>query len=116
MLRIGTFSEQDTVVQISGCSFDIHVHDIVGTLISGASLIMLQPGGLLDLVYLARVIGSKSISYMHMVPSLLNSFFEFIIKNKLVYILASLHSVCSSGESFRIIINVPNICVSIFFR
>jgi len=103
-------------VQISGCSFDIHVHDIVGTLISGASLIMLQPEGLLDLDYLARVIESKSISYMHMVPSVLNSFFQFIVKNRLDCVLASLHSVCSSGESFRKIINIPIVCVSIFLR
>jgi len=88
-------------VQISRCSFDIHVQDIVGTLIVGASLIMLHPEGILDFDYLAGVVGSKFISYMHMVPTLLNSFFEFIIKDRLVYVLASLDSVCSSGESFR---------------
>ncbi len=114
MLRIGTFSVEDTVVQISRCSFDIHVQDIVGTLIVGASLIMLHPEGILDFDYLAGVMASKSISYMHIVPSLVNSFFEFIIKNRLVYVLASLDSVCSIGESFRKIIECTYcVCFSI---
>ncbi len=91
-------------MQISRCSFDIHVQEILGTLIVGASLIMLHPEGMLDFDYLAELIARKSISNMLIVPSLLNSFFEYIIKNRFVYVLASLHSVCSLGESFTEII------------
>ncbi|CAF4473575.1 unnamed protein product, partial [Adineta steineri] len=35
------------------CSFDIHVQEILGTLMNGATLVMLHPRGTLDFEYLA---------------------------------------------------------------
>ena len=60
------------------CSFDIHVQEILGTLISGASLIMLRPRGTIDFEYFSQVLTKNQITYMHTVPSFLQSFFTFI--------------------------------------
>ena len=45
LVRIDTFNKHDTVVQMTRCSFDIHVQEILGTLMGGASLVMLHPRG-----------------------------------------------------------------------
>ena len=53
LIYIGTFNEKDTVIQMARCSFDTHVQDILGTLMIGATLIMLHPEGTIDFDYLS---------------------------------------------------------------
>ncbi|CAF3941239.1 unnamed protein product [Adineta steineri] len=47
-------TKTDTIIQMARCSFDNHLLSLVGTLITGATLIMLRPEGHMDLDYLAR--------------------------------------------------------------
>jgi non-ribosomal peptide synthetase component F len=80
------------------CSFDIHVEDIMGTLMAGATLVMLHPNGNLDLAYLSSILKQKQISYMHTVPNLLHSFFNFLKETNNLDAVKYLQTVCSSGE------------------
>jgi non-ribosomal peptide synthetase component F len=75
---IDIFNKYNTVIQMSRCSFDIHVQEILGTLINGATSVMLHPRGSLDFEYLCTVLGGKQITYMDSVPSLFHSFFQFV--------------------------------------
>ncbi|CAF1340659.1 unnamed protein product [Adineta steineri] len=97
---INSFNKDDTVVQMTRCSFDIHVQEILGTLLVGGTLIMLHPGGTIDFDYLSEVLQNKQITYIHTVPSFLHSFFIFIEENKKVNAVKYLRSLCSIGEAF----------------
>jgi non-ribosomal peptide synthetase component F len=98
LIDTDTFNEKDTIVQMARCSFDIHVEDIIGTLMAGAALIMLHPRGNIDFDYLSQVLKQKQISYMHTVPSLLHSFFLFLKETNNVDTIKSLRTLCSSGK------------------
>ena len=52
LIHIDTFNKNDTIVQMARCSFDIHVQEILGTLMIGATLVMLHPRGNIDFEYL----------------------------------------------------------------
>ena len=80
------------------CSFDNHLLSLVGTLIVGATLVMLQPQGNMRLEYLAAVLREKQITCMHAVPTLLNSLFNYLKENSRVSAVATLRSLCSGGE------------------
>ncbi|CAF0893972.1 unnamed protein product [Adineta steineri] len=54
LVYINSFNKDDTVVQMTRCSFDIHVQEILGTLLVGGTLIMLHLGGTIDLNYLSE--------------------------------------------------------------
>ena len=99
LVHIDTFNKHDTVGQMARCSFDIHVQEILGTLIGGASLVMLHSRGTIDFEYLSKVFHKKQITYMHSVPSLLHSFFTFTEESNNQYALKYLRSLCSIGES-----------------
>jgi non-ribosomal peptide synthetase component F len=93
------------------------MEDIVGTLIVGAALVMLHPKGMMDFDYLAEVLKTKYITFMHAVPTLVHSLFDYLIENRHVSAVASLRSLCSIGEPFPIIIKLVMICFySLFFR
>ena len=95
---IDTFNKEDIIVQMSRCSFDIHVQEIFGTWMLGATLIMLHPEGTIDFDYLSQVLDKKQISYMHTVPSLIHRFFTFLQANNIKNVLKSLRSLCSIGK------------------
>jgi len=95
---VDTFNKNETVAQISRCSFDIHVQEIFGTLINGATLVMLHPRGTIDFEYLSQVLSEKQITYMHTVPSLIYSLFTFLQKYNNYKVLKHLRSLCSIGE------------------
>ncbi|CAF1524215.1 unnamed protein product, partial [Adineta steineri] len=98
-VNIDVVTKSDIVIQMARCSFDNHLLSLVGTLFIGSTLVMLRPEGNMDLEYLARVLDQKQITVMHAVPSLLNSFFEFLSISKRTSAVKCLRSLCSGGEA-----------------
>ena len=98
MVAADVFVKNDIVGQISRCTFDVHAQDIMGILIVGGSLIMLRPGGILDLEYLATVFRKKQITYIQAVPSLLRALFSFLTETNGHTDVQSLRSLGTSGE------------------
>ncbi|CAF1508774.1 unnamed protein product, partial [Adineta steineri] len=47
-------NENDTIMQIARCSFDFHIQEVMGTLATGATLVMLHPGGIIDFTSIAN--------------------------------------------------------------
>ena len=82
---------------MSQCTFDVHVQEILGTLINGATILMLHPGGFMDFEYLCTVLSEKQVTYMDNVPSFFQSFFEFVEENNTQNMLVYLKLVCSGG-------------------
>ncbi|CAF4299056.1 unnamed protein product, partial [Adineta steineri] len=101
---INSFNKHDTVVQMTRCSFDIHVQEILGTLLVGGTMIMLHPGGTIDFDYLSEVLQNKQITYLSTVPSLWHSFFIFIEQNEKVNAMKYLRSLCSGGGPFSVLV------------
>ncbi|CAF4112777.1 unnamed protein product, partial [Rotaria magnacalcarata] len=99
LLEVGIFGEKDKVIQMARCSFDIHVQEVIGTLIVGATLVMLHPYGTLDPVYLAKVLREKDVTYMIAVPTLINSLFHYLTETDSSSAVESLRSLCSIGEA-----------------
>ncbi len=92
------FNKKDTIAQMARCSFDTHVGDIMGTLMFGATLVMLHRGGNIDFEYLSTVLGKKQVTYIQSVPSLFHSFFTFVEKCNGRHAMKYLRSVCSGGR------------------
>ncbi|CAF1594897.1 unnamed protein product, partial [Adineta steineri] len=96
-VNIDVVTKSDIIIQMARCSFDNHLLSLVGTLVVGATLVMLRPEGNMDLEYLASVLDQKQVTVMHAVPSLLNSLFEFLKIRKRTSALKYLRSLCSGG-------------------
>ena len=97
-VHAGIVSESDVVIQMARCSFDNHLLSLLGTLVIGATLVMLRPEGNMDLEYLAEVLDHKQITVMHAVPSLLSSLFHFLEDNQRASAVKWLRSLCSGGS------------------
>ncbi len=100
MTRIGACGNNETILQMAQCSFDVHVGDIFGTMMIGATLIMLRPKGLLDLDYLTTVLEKKQITCMTSVPSLFQSLFHFLEDSNKQNTLQYMKCIGSGGMDF----------------
>jgi non-ribosomal peptide synthetase component F len=98
LVDIDTFNRNDVVIQMARCSFDIHVQEILGTLMSGATLVMLRPKGTIDFHYLSQVLQQKQVTYMNSVPSLFCHFFTYIQQCNNLQGIKCLRSLCSGGR------------------
>jgi non-ribosomal peptide synthetase component F len=98
MVHIDSFTKNDTVIQMARCSFDNHVQEIIGSLMIGATSIMLRPRGTVDFDYLAATMVNKQVSYMHSVPSLLRNLFTFLKETNNLYSVKCLRSLCTIGN------------------
>ncbi|MBZ5490381.1 MAG: non-ribosomal peptide synthase/polyketide synthase [Acidobacteriia bacterium] len=89
-----SLKEDDHILQKTPICFDISLWEFFWPLLTGAELVMANPGGHLDPDYVAKVIREKQITTLHFVPSALRMFLESSVAEK----CGSLRRVICSGE------------------
>ena len=67
---------QDRVLQKTPMSFDVSVWEFFWPLMTGATLVVAEPEGHKDPVYLAETIEREGVTVMHFVPSMLRAFVD----------------------------------------
>ncbi len=92
------FNENHTILQMGRCSFDIHVQEILGTLMIGGTVVMLRPRGNMDFDYLSATLIEKQISFIYTVPSLFQSIFTYLEETKNTDVVKYSRSVCTGGK------------------
>ncbi|CAF4322932.1 unnamed protein product, partial [Adineta steineri] len=90
-------NKHDKVAQMARCSFDLQLQEILGSLMIGATVILLHPKGTVDFDYLSHILHTKEVTYMQSVPSLLQSFFIFLEQRDNVNAIKHLRSICCAG-------------------
>ena len=91
-------TEADRVLQKTPFSFDVSVWEFFWPLMTGARLVVAQPGGHQDAAYLVKLIAREKITVAHFVPSMLRVFLE----QEGLEECGSLRKVISSGEALSI--------------
>jgi amino acid adenylation domain-containing protein len=66
----------DRVLQKTPFSFDVSVWEFFWSLLTGARLVLAQPGGHQDSAYLVKLIAQEKITTLHFVPSMLQMFLD----------------------------------------
>lgn len=88
----------DSVLQKTPFSFDVSVWEFFWTLLTGARLVIAQPGGHRDSAYLINLIIQEQITILHFVPSMLQIF----LASRGVEKCTSLKRVICSGEALTL--------------
>ncbi|WP_414587305.1 amino acid adenylation domain-containing protein [Scytonema sp. PCC 10023] len=85
----------DRILQKTPFSFDVSVWEFFWPLMTGARLVVAQPGGHRDSAYLVKLIAQQQITTLHFVPSMLQVFLE----EQSLESCISLRQVFCSGEA-----------------
>ncbi|GAA2581455.1 amino acid adenylation domain-containing protein [Actinomadura fulvescens] len=76
MQRTFGLDATDAVLQKTPCSFDVSVWEFLWPLMTGARLVLAEPGGHRDPAHLAGLIRAERVTTLHFVPSMLQVFLE----------------------------------------
>ncbi|WP_344596106.1 amino acid adenylation domain-containing protein [Actinomadura vinacea] len=86
----------DRALQKTPLSFDVSVWELFWPLITGAAVVLAQPGGQRDPAYLAELIEREGITAAEFVPSMLTA---FVRQDRIGEMTRSLRRVYSGGEA-----------------
>ncbi|HEX6715814.1 MAG TPA: amino acid adenylation domain-containing protein, partial [Pyrinomonadaceae bacterium] len=87
-------TQSDCVLQKTPFGFDVSVWEFFWPLMTGARLVVAQPGGHQDAAYLVELIAEHKVTTMHFVPPMLKVFLEEELST-----CGSLRQVICSGEA-----------------
>jgi amino acid adenylation domain-containing protein len=88
----------DRVLQKTPTGFDVSVWELFLPLISGATLVLAEPGGHRDPAYLDRLLRQERITTVHFVPSMLRAF----LAEPTLGLFPALRQVICSGEELTV--------------
>ncbi|WP_037305805.1 non-ribosomal peptide synthetase/MFS transporter [Amycolatopsis orientalis] len=94
MQRAYRLDSTDSVLQKTPAGFDVSVWEFFWPLITGARLVLAEPGGHKDAAYLRELLASEGITTAHFVPSMLTLF----LAEQGVETCTALRRVVCSGE------------------
>ena len=95
MQRDYPLDHRDRVLQKTPYTFDASVWEFYLPLLSGATLVMAQPGGHLDSGYLVRTVREESISVIQLVPTML----DLVLEEDGIESCATLRNLFCGGEA-----------------
>jgi len=98
----GMMISGDVVLQVTPCSFDMHIIEILGPLILNCTLVMLHPNGNYDLDYLSKTMAVNQVTLLHSVPSHLNILCKYLEENSSFNSLSTIRALCTSGEPLNV--------------
>ncbi|WP_444980089.1 amino acid adenylation domain-containing protein [Nocardia mexicana] len=89
----------DVVLHKTPITFDISTWELFWPLQTGAALVIAEPGGHRDPAYLSRLIDERSVSTVHFVPSMLDTFLDPDANPAVAQGYPSLRRVFAAGEA-----------------
>ncbi|MEP6732347.1 MAG: amino acid adenylation domain-containing protein [bacterium] len=95
MRREYALTRSDAVIQKTPISFDLSVPELFVPLMSGARLVLAEPGSHRDPAYLAKVMREHAVTVLFIVPSMLRVFLD----GEGVTMPTTLRNVSTSGEA-----------------
>ncbi len=90
---------KDIILQKTPFTFDVSLWEMFWWSMKGARVCFLEPGAEKDPGMIVKAIEKNAITVLHFVPSMLNSFLEYINDTGEVERIASLKQVFASGEA-----------------
>jgi acyl-coenzyme A synthetase/AMP-(fatty) acid ligase len=76
--HLGVYTFRDQILQVSTCSWVLHLYEVALSLVLGGSLICLQPGGHLDMSYFCKTLSYQQVTTLVIGPSLIRALTNYL--------------------------------------
>ncbi|CAF0774929.1 unnamed protein product [Adineta steineri] len=97
-VEVDALRTTDRAIQLSSCTWDVHIHEVVGTLLVGGTVILLRSEqGNRNMDYLSQIIKIHQATYICIVPTLQILLFDIVQAQKAVQRPNTLRLIWSVG-------------------
>jgi non-ribosomal peptide synthetase component F len=98
-VEVDALRSSDNAVQLSSCMWDVHLHEILGTIFVGGTVVLLHPEqDNRNMDYLSRVIEVHQVTYVCIVPTLQTMLFDIVQAQQALHRLRTLRLLWSVGK------------------
>jgi non-ribosomal peptide synthetase component F len=112
---VGMYTAQDQVLQVATCSWILHLTEVAMPLIVGGTLVLLRPGGHLDMAYFSETLMYQQVTAFLVGPGIIRALTDYLEKNQLFQVFHFVRNLCTAGH-YECFIYAGNYIYFILFR
>jgi non-ribosomal peptide synthetase component F len=114
---VGLYTTRDQVLQVATCSWNLHLEEVALPLIVGGTLVLLRPGGNLDMTYFSQTMIDQQVTTLIIGPGIIRALTNYIETNQQLGTFNSVRKLCVTGDYKFFIYSANHIFFhSIYFR
>ena len=87
----------------SSVTFDLHLEQILGSILTGATVVLLHPAGHLDMAKFATTIRDQQVTFVCIVPSQLINLLNYVQSATADHLLRSVRWLICLGKSISVV-------------
>jgi non-ribosomal peptide synthetase component F len=90
---------QDQALQVAACSWLLHVPEIMVPLAVGGTLVLLRPGGHLDMAYFSQTLIQQQVTTVKIGPAIIRALTNYLEITQRLEIFKFVRNVITTGDS-----------------
>lgn len=94
----GMYTIRDQNIQVSPCSWLVHLWEILLPLMVGGTVILLHPGGHMDVAYLSETLSSQQVTTIIISPGIIRGLIHYVEDTQRTEIFRSVRRVYTGGN------------------
>jgi non-ribosomal peptide synthetase component F len=94
------YSSRDQVLQVAVCSWGMHLLEIPLPLVLGGSLVLLRPGGHLDMAYFSETLIRQQVTTLTIGAAMARVLADYLEMSRQVDTFQRVRNLCTSGKSY----------------
>jgi acyl-coenzyme A synthetase/AMP-(fatty) acid ligase len=95
---LGIYTIRDQALQVASCSWILHVYEILLPPVVGGTLVLLKPGGNLDMSYFSRTLFHQQVTTFIIGPALIRALINYLKMSRRLETFKFVRNVCMAGD------------------
>jgi hypothetical protein len=92
------FTARDQVLQVATCTWNLHLAEVSLPLILGGTLVLLRPGGNLDMAYFSQTLAYQQVTTLLIGHGLIRALINYIEMSQQLDIFKFVRNLCMTGN------------------
>ena len=94
----GIYTIRDQILQVAACSWVLHLTEISLPLVTGGTLVLLQPGGHLNMDYFCQTLVNQQITTLTIGPGIIRALTDYLDMTQRFETFMCVHNLCVAGK------------------
>ncbi len=95
---VGMFTARDQVLQVATCTWNLHLAEVSLPLVLGGTLVLLRPGGNLDMAYFSQTLAYQQVTTLLIGHGLIRALINYIEMSQQLDIFKFVRNLCMTGN------------------
>jgi non-ribosomal peptide synthetase component F len=95
---VDMYTAREQVLQVATCSWILHLTEVALPLIVGGTLVLLRPGGHLDMAYFSQTLIYQQVTTLLIGPGIIRALTDYLEKSHIFETFNLVRNLCTAGD------------------